>query len=282
MKPGAELDCYRDLAWLGLDWDEGPAAASGAGRPAPGDPFVQSDNSTSYLDLIREWRRRGLIYPCVCTRRDIENCHSAPNAGEEFSENRYPGTCRERFGDAREAVATRGREPAWRFRIDDGEETAFADGFIGGNRSRLGAWSGDFVVARGDRAGYQLAVVADDIRHGITEVVRGDDLVPSTHRQLVLYRALGCAPPSFYHIPVVVGADGKRLSKRHGDSRIGELRRRGDGPERVLGWLAWSCGWLDRPEAVTLDAIMSICDFAAIPRARAVADRMALEWIGFS
>lgn len=280
VKPEAAADCYRDLAWLGLDWDEGPAASFG--RPERGDdPCVQSRNLEYYRGILERWRREGRVYPCVCARRDLENLQSAPNAGEDLAERRYSGACRGRFADAGEAVRLSGREPAWRFRIDDAAETRFVDGFSGDRISRLGEWSGDFVVARGDRPGYQLAVVADDARQGVSEVVRGDDLLPSTHRQLLLYHALGVEAPAFYHVPLVVGPDGRRLAKRHGDSRLGELRRRGLGPERVLGWLAWSCGWLAAAREASLAEIAVAADFSRMPRTRVVAGSDALRWIGF-
>ncbi len=286
VKPGAARQCYRDLAWLGLDWDEGPRASVPPRRDAEGedaepDPYVQSHRLARYAAILDDLRRRGLVYPCVCSRKDLDSLLAAPNAGEDLLERRYAGTCRDRFADAEEAEAASGREPAWRFRVAEGEETVFDDGFRGRQASVLSAWSGDFPVARGGRAGYQLAVVADDHDMGVTEVVRGDDLLPSTHRQLVLYRALGFAPPAFYHLPLVVGPDGRRLAKRHGDSRLSVLREAGRGPERVLGWLAASCGWLERPRELSLAEIGKTCDLSQLSKERVVLETGDMRWLGF-
>ncbi len=264
VKPGAAEEAHRDLEWLGLDWDE---------------EFVQSERMDLYRDALERLHRAALVYPCICTRRDLESYQSAPNAGEDL-ENRYPGRCRNRFADAAEASREGGREPAWRFRVLDGESFGFMDGFHGWREGVLSDWSGDFPVARGDRPGYQLAVVVDDHLMGVTEVVRGDDLLPSTQRQLALYQALGWSPPTFYHLPLVVGPDGRRLAKRHGDSRLSVVRTQGMGPERVLGWLAWSCGWAENLREWTLAEIWEKCDVTRLPRERVTATPDALRWIG--
>ena len=283
VKPAAAGETYRDLAWLGLDWDAGPDEsfpASGRGS----DDYVQSRNLPLYAACLERLRDMGFCYPCACSRGDLEGIRSAPNAGEDLLEKRYPGTCRDRFPDPASArAAAGGREPGWRFRIDDAATSVFEDRFHGRQESRLGEWSGDFLVARGDKAGYQLAVVADDARMGVAEVVRGDDLLASTHRQLALYRALALEPPAFFHIPLVVGPDGRRLAKRHGDSRLSPLRARGEGPERVLGWLAWSCGWSDdHRRELSLGDIRARADFAAIPKRKIVAEETHLRWMGMA
>jgi glutamyl-tRNA synthetase len=153
---------------------------------------------------------------------------------------------------------------AWRFRVTD--SPAFTDRFRGPTAIDLRAAGGDFVVwkAAGTPA-YQLAVVADDAAQGVTEVVRGDDLVPSTPRQLLLYRALGAAPPAFAHLPLVVGPDGWRLAKRHGDTRLAALRDAGVKPEAVVGLLAWSCGWRPEPAPVTPRELLPRFRLEAIP-----------------
>jgi glutamyl-tRNA synthetase len=149
---------------------------------------------------------------------------------------------------------------AWRMRVAD-ETIAFDDGFHGRTTLSLGELGGDFVVWKSaGTPAYQLAVVVDDALLGVTEVVRGDDLLPSTPRQLLLYRALGYAPPRFVHVPLVVGPDGRRLAKRHGDTRLASLRAAAVPAEALLGLLAWSCGWLERIEPI------SACDL--LPRFR--------------
>lgn len=281
VKPEAALDAYRDLAWLGLDWDAGPTASFPPfPESPPGDPYVQSQRTELYSAVLDELRGHGLVYPCTCTRRELETLQSAPNAGEDLLEACYPGTCRDRYVDAGEAREAAGREPAWRFRVTEHVATVFNDVFAGHCESVLSGWSGDFPVARGDRASYQLAVVVDDHAMGVTEVVRGDDLLPSTHRQLALYEALGYAPPRFCHVPLVVGTDGRRLAKRHGDSRLCRLRLAGHGPGRVLGWLAWSCGWLDELRETDIAEIARMADFANFPRERIVVTPATLAWLG--
>ncbi len=267
VKPAAAEGAYLDLRWLGLDWD--------------GDAVAQSSRLGVYEAVLRDLLARGLVYPCVCSRRDVESVQSAPNAGEDLRESRYPGLCRGRFSSVEEAAAAAGREPGLRFRVADGAEYPFVDGFAGAREGSLDLWSGDFLIARGLRAGYQLAVVIDDHAMGVTEVVRGDDLLASTERQLALYDALGWTPPAFFHVPLVVGGDGRRLAKRHGDTRVCVLRERGDSPLRVLGWLAWSCGWIDRPREIALAEILEICDFSLLPRVPVVPGDAEKEWMGF-
>ncbi len=283
-KPGAAAQAYQDLRWLGLDWDQGPANSFPpfTQTAAGDDPYIQSNRAGRYAGVLAALMEQRFVYPCVCTRKDLDACLSAPNAGEDATERRYPGLCRDRFAsydDARNASGD--REPAWRFRIDDAAASAFTDAFQGGQTSALADWSGDFPVARGDSAGYQLAVVVDDHDMNVTEVVRGDDLIPSTHRQLALYAALGWKPPRFFHLPLVVGPDGRRLAKRHGDTRLSLLRERGRSPNRVLGWLAHTCGWTDALREMTLAEIRDLCDCARIPRERVVVGDDDLQWLGF-
>jgi glutamyl-tRNA synthetase len=129
------------------------------------------------------------------------------------------------------------------------------------------AHGGDFVVWKSSGTpAYQLAVAVDDAAMGITEVLRGDDLIPSTSRQLQLYHALGLAAPAFVHVPLVVGPDGRRLAKRHGDTRLSTLRDRGVKPEALLGLLAWSCGWMERPEPVRTGELIPLFRLASVPR----------------
>jgi len=267
VKPAAAEQAYRDLAWLGLDWDN--------------DPVVQSERLGLYRDMLSRLRNAGKIYPCICTRKELDSLQSAPNAGEDMVERRYPGTCRGRFANADEAMAASGKEAAWRFLVDEGAVTTFVDGVHGAQSSVLSEWSGDFPVARGDRAGYQLAVVVDDHAQCVTEIVRGDDLLPSTHRQLALYNAFGWRPPAFYHVPLVVGPDGRRLAKRHGDTRLSVLRERGVGPEKALGWIAASCGWVSGRCAMTMDEVLACADCSRMPSERVVVQPDDLAWMGF-
>jgi glutamyl-tRNA synthetase len=246
IKPGAAAQACEDLRWLGLDWDEGPT--------------VQSHRLSLYESALKQLQAQELVYPCTCSRQDIERAASAPHAEHEGPV--YPGTCAGRtVADA----ATLDRPYAWRFRLP-ATATEFIDGYRGPTRIDLREVGGDFIVWKSDRTpAYQLAVVVDDAAQGVTEVVRGDDLVPSTPRQLLLYAALGLKPPRFVHVPLVVGPDGRRLAKRHGDTRLATLRQGGVRAEALLGLLAWSCGWIERAERITARALVPRFRLDAIP-----------------
>ncbi|HEV3262515.1 MAG TPA: tRNA glutamyl-Q(34) synthetase GluQRS [Gemmataceae bacterium] len=263
VKPGAaELACA-DLHWLGLDWDEGPV--------------VQSQRLDLYESALAMLRDRELVYPCTCSRADVERAASAPHA--EHEEPVYPGTCcRRRVADA---GALTDVPYAWRFRVPPGP-VDFVDGFHGPTRLDLHEAGGDFVVWKSaGTPAYQLAVVVDDAAQGVTEVVRGDDLVSSTPRQLLLYQALGLRPPSFTHVPLVVGPDGRRLAKRHGDTRLAALRAAGVQAEALVGLLAWSCGWIDRPRPVAAPELLALYRLKAIPRQPFVLRPEHLQAIGY-
>ncbi len=224
-----------DLRWFGIDWQEGPDGAHGS-HGAYG-PYEQSRRD--YLPVWRRLRDAGLIYPCICSRRDVLSALSAPHGEEqpEGDEPLYPGTCRHRLAEARGVESPAGVN--WRFRVPDGEEIAFHDGRAGELRAVAGRDFGDFIVWRKDNIpSYQLAVVADDVAMGITEVVRGEDLLQSTFRQLLLYRALGFAAPAWYHCPLVRDAEGRRLAKRYKALSLNELRNTGADPARLRqGWV---------------------------------------------
>jgi glutamyl-tRNA synthetase len=220
VKPGAEQQLLEDLAWIGLDWD--------------GDVVRQTDRLAIYAAATQRLIAMGLAYPCVCTRSEIDAAGSAPH--EEWQDApAYPGTCRGRFASVEAATQQTGRAPAIRFAVDV-ESVPFVDGFHGPQTGRI---RGDFVIAKRDGGpAYQLAVVVDDAATGIDEVLRGDDLLPSTPRQLLLYRALGLTPPRFVHVPLVVGDDGRRLAKRHGDTSLRTLRESGVDAQHFCGYLA--------------------------------------------
>ena len=273
-KPGAAAAALEDLRWLGFDWDEGPDLGG------PYAPYTQTARTASYARALAALQARGQVYPCVCSRRDVEAGQSAPHAEDGLY---YPGTCRGRFADyesARRALPE-GRLPAWRFRVPEGETVRFEDGFHGAYGQDVSALSGDFVLARDPLgAGYMLAVVADDAAMGITEVVRGDDLLPATPRQLLLYRALGLTPPAFVHVPLVVSEDGRRLAKRHGDTRICAFRKAGLPPEKIIGLLAWWCGWAEWGECLTLRALLPRFDMLTLPHEPAVLTRQVKDAFG--
>ena len=240
-----------DLAWLGLTWEQ---------------PVVyQSDRSAVYDVALQRLIDAGAVYPCVCTRKDIETAASAPHA--EDGAVSYPGTCRGRYESAEAAVAASGRPAAWRFRVPD-EPMVVADRFAGEFTINVAARGGDFVVFNNrGAAAYQLAVTVDDADAGVDAVVRGHDLLDSAARQMLIRRALGLAPePAYWHLPLVVGTDGRRLAKRHGDTRVSTYRLRGARPERLLGLLGHISGLCDDgPKEMSMAELAERFDPARIP-----------------
>jgi len=214
-----------DLRWLGLDWD----------REMP----LQSTQTPVYAEQFERLRKRGLIYPCFCTRNEL-HAASAPHASDGTL--LYAGTCRN-LTPAQ--IASQTRKPAWRIRVPE-ETISFRDGVFGAVTQNLATACGDFILRRSDGVyAYQLAVVCDDALGGITQVVRGCDLLPSTPRQIWLGRELGFVQPAYYHVPLLVAPDGRRLSKRERDLDMEHLRRRYT-PEQLTGRLAFLAGL--RPE----------------------------------
>lgn len=208
-----------DLRWFGLGWSEGPDCGG------PHSPYDQSGRMAFYRAALERLRAGGYIYPCTCSRKDIQAAVAAPHGDDEPV---YPGTCRDR------TEVPAGAQFSWRFRVPDGEVISFADGRMGRQHFMAGRDFGDFVVWRPDGVpAYQLACVTDDAAMGITEVVRGADLLASTARQLLLYRALGLAAPAFYHCELVNDETGRRLAKRHDSLSLKALRERGERAESL-------------------------------------------------
>lgn len=245
IKAGATVQLFDDLKWLGLNWD--------------GEPMVQSKRRGTYQNALDVLRRKELVYPCTCTRSDIAAAASAPHLEHEGPV--YPGTCSHRT--SRDALTL--TKYAWRFRVTD--TPAFNDLVRGPTCIDLRQHGGDFVVWKNDDTpAYQLAVVVDDAAQHITQVIRGDDLVPSTPRQLLLFKSLGFEPPLYGHVPLVIGEDGQRLAKRHGDARLSTFRENGVTAEQIIGWLAWTCGWQPDPQPRTARDLITLANLNAIPR----------------
>jgi glutamyl-tRNA synthetase len=212
-----------DLHWFGLRWDEGPDIGGSFA------PYTQSERDEIYLAQWKKLRDAGLIYPCTCSRRDVLQSANAPH--HENEEPVYPGTCRPK-GGIWDVVSPAGQN--WRFRVPDGEGLQFVDERLGTQRAIAGVDFGDFIIWRKDDVpAYQLAVVADDAAMQISEVVRGADLLLSTFRQLLIYRALDLGVPQFYHTELITDSSGRRLAKRNAALCLRELRKSGALPEEL-------------------------------------------------
>lgn len=239
VKPWATAATLEDLHWLGLDWDEGPADS---------DRLVQTNRLPRYREVLDRLIAEQVVYACTCTRSEVAEAASAPheNGLNSLDGPVYPGTCRNQANDAQALLAEQ-RPFAWRWNFryqgSPSREAVWRDCLRGEMRAWPDEQLGDFVIARSNGTpAYQLAVVVDDHDMGVTEVVRGDDLIASTFRQQAILQHLNWPSPNYYHVPLIVGADGRRLAKRHGDTRLSTLREQGVTPERVVGYLAWTLG----------------------------------------
>jgi glutamyl-tRNA synthetase len=249
-KSGADQQAIEDLQWLGLDWDEGPV--------------YQSPRADIYRQAIDRLLATGQAYPCVCRRKDVTQAASAPH-GQDAGPI-YPGTCRGRFGSMEEAERFAGHPAAVRFRVPD-ISIEWTDQFVGTQRYEVSRELGDFVIQKADGvAAYQLAVVLDDTEANITHVIRGNDLIDSTPRQILLHQALGLADrlPSYCHVPLVTGADGRRLAKRHGDTRLSYYRQQGVSPGRLVALLAKWCG-INAGDSATPAELLDRFDLTRVP-----------------
>jgi glutamyl-tRNA synthetase len=252
VKSSADRGLIEDLRWLGLDWDQGP--------------IYQSHRRQRYAEAMKTLVREERVYACVCSRREVEESASAPHG---VNGPIYPGTCRGRFTSPREAQAQTGRGAALRFKTP-AARIRFTDGIRGNCEYDAQRDLGDFVVEKGDSTpAYQLAVVVDDAEMGVTDVIRGDDLLDSTARQQLIYDALGWRDriPAYAHLPLVIGLDGRRLAKRHGDTRLAYYREAGVPPRRVLSLLARWCGIDNMGDDVKLGDLLSVFSIENLPRA---------------
>jgi glutamyl-tRNA synthetase len=238
-----------DLAWLGLDWD-GPS-------------FLQSTALPRLNQAVSELIAAGKAYPCVCSRGDIRSAQSAPQGGSV--EPRYPGTCRGLYASFAEAEQRSGRAAGARLWVPEGS-ISIDDGFSGTSSWDVATEVGDFLIAKRDKApAYQLAVVVDDAAQGVTEVVRGDDLLPSAARQWHVQNALGLPHPAWFHVPLVTDDQGRRLAKREADLALAELRAGGTDPRAIVAWVARSAGMAcgDRVSARELTPLFQL---ARVPK----------------
>lgn len=270
VKADAADGIRRTLEWLGIDWDEGP--------------FVQSDDLVPYRDAMRTLARAGRVFVSNLSRAEIEAAASAPQEGT--GEVPFPPSLRPPLDPGHPPDFDRldEEESNWRFVVPDGE-VEFVDQVAGAQRIDVAKTIGDFIVwTKRRQPAYQLAVVVDDHRQGITHIVRGDDLLTSAARQILLYRALGYrstsppadwgggddfpspASPHYYHLPLVIGADGKRLAKRHGDTRVDTYRSLRVPSEAIIGLIAHWCGVSDALQPLAADEFARTLALANIPR----------------
>jgi glutamyl-tRNA synthetase len=260
--PGMAAEQRADLAWLGLDWDEGPDAGG------PHGPYRQSQRAAFYEEALAELARAGRLFPCRRSRRDLEAVASAPHGAEGGAA--YPAALRPRrlaagWYEAHRAAAQ--PDAALRF-LAGQREVRFQDRVQGEQAERVDLAVGDFVLKRRDGLyAYQLAVVVDDLRMEIDDVVRGADLLASTARQIQLLAALGGALPAYAHLPLIRNAGGEKLSKRDPDLTLGSLRAAGAAPEQVVGYLAYSLGLLPVPAACRPQELIPAFDWRRIGRA---------------
>lgn len=250
-KQGAAEQMLDELAWLGLQWS----------RPV----VYQSARQAAYEAALERLIDADAAYPCTCSRKDVRLAAGAPHA--EDAGAAYPNTCRGRFTGAEAAAAATGRPVAWRVKVDEAP-ILVRDEFAGDRAFSLLDTCGDFVVFRGEGlAGYQLAVVVDDAASGVDAIVRGDDLLESAARQIHLRRLLGLGPqPKYWHLPLIVGADGRRLAKRHGDTRLATYRQAGVAAQRVLGLLAAWSGLIERRREASIEELIERFDLGRLAR----------------
>jgi len=265
VKPGVIDETIEIMRWLGLDWDE----------HAP----LQSADLEPYREAMRSLAALGRVYPCERTRGDIERAASAPNEGDaehEFGpELRPPG-----FRPGVPVEFDR-EDINWRFAVEAGKIVRFDDRFAGPQSVEISATIGDFLVwTKRSQPSYQLAVVVDDARQGVTQIVRGDDLIPSAARQRLLWESLNFGTfPAQWHIPLVRGPDGRRLAKRHGDTRISTYRNNGVPAERVIGLIAWWCGIGTQPEPMSASAFIGAFDIRTMSRGDITFTEADEQWL---
>jgi glutamyl-tRNA synthetase len=264
IKQGAAEESIDLLSWLGLDWDEGP--------------FYQRHDLAPYEAAMAKLAAQGEIYCCGCTRKQIEDAALSAPHGDDH-ELRYPGTCRPEVRRLLSDADLARSDVALRVRVPEGI-TEFEDQFAGHQQFDIQQSIGDFLVRTKEQfPSYQLAVVVDDVRQGIDQVIRGDDLLSSTPRQMLIYRLLGLNPiPTYTHLPLVVGEDGRRLAKRHGDSRLSHYRQLGVPAERIIGLLAEWCGLGPRRE-MTAGEFRDQFQLTALPRQQAVFTAADDAWL---
>ncbi len=274
VKPWAMQATLDDLRWLGIDWDAGPEAITTERETDPAIAYVQTQRLERYHQVLTQLIAADVGYACECSRSEVAQAASAPHERsiQRLEGPIYPGTCREKklklIGNAISDTDTHTAAVAkfaWRWKFAEGE-VSWEDAVRGKQVARPDQQLGDFVIARGDGTpAYQLAVVVDDHDMSVTEIVRGDDLLCSTYRQLAILEHLGWSRPNYYHVPLVVGSDGRRLAKRHGDTRLSSYREQGVSAEKVVGYLAWTLKLQDQPTPIRPRELIGRLDWRRLP-----------------
>ena len=266
-----EAAILEDLRWLGLDWDEGPDSEGAYG------PYRQSERRNSYDAALRMLQEAGNVYPCYCTPEELETRRKT--LLEQGASLQYDGKCRTLSEDEKTVFEKEGRKPSFRFRVDV-PDVAFED-LVRGRIAFQGEHIGDFIVARPDGMPmYNFACVVDDYRMAVSHVIRGDDHLTNTSRQMLLYGALNWDPPRFVHIPMILGSDRVRLSKRHGATSVREYRKAGILPQALVNYLSllsWSSETGD--EVLSTRRLVDEFDFGRISKSAAVFDSEKLDWL---
>ena len=267
VKPWATQQAIDDLSWLGIEWDEGPDVGGANG------PYIQTQRVDLYAEALEKLIAANRVFPCTCTRKDIASAASAPHESRGLFTHEgpiYPGTCAD--WRAGESIPDEGTF-CWRFRPSD-RRIEFSDRVAGDHECNPAKELGAFpITQKAGNTSYQLAVVVDDAAMGITEVVRGDDLIASTFRQIDLFAALELPCPSFAHVPLVTGEDGRRLAKRHGDTRLSHFREAGVRAEQIVGWAAHSCGLVSDASPISAKEVIEVFNWDKLSQAEVVAPK---------
>ncbi|ADU96474.1 glutamate--tRNA ligase [Thermovibrio ammonificans] len=264
---------YEALKWMGLDWDEGPD------RGGPYGPYRQSERLNIYKEFIEKLKEKGLVYECYCTQEELEQMRKEQL--ERGEPPRYTGKCRHLTEAEKEKLRAEGRKPVLRFKVPEDRVVKFKDlvkGEIEINSRQLG---GDFVIVRSNGMPvYNFVVVVDDALMKITHVIRGEDHISNTPKQLLLYEALGFEAPQFAHLPMILGSDRSKLSKRHGSTSVKEFREKGYLPEAFTNFLAL-LGWYpkDGKEILSMEELIERFDIKDVNSAPAVFDTTKLNWM---
>ncbi|MYB34881.1 MAG: tRNA glutamyl-Q(34) synthetase GluQRS [Gammaproteobacteria bacterium] len=246
-KPGSIEEIIADLHWLGLDWDEGPDIGGTSG------PYLQSERLDHYERFFDKLKTADLVFPCICSRKDVQLAQSAPNAGQ--IDPIYPGTCRPPEGLSQQAAANR-KPVSWRFLTRNITITSQA-GLSESTTVELDRTVGDFVIKRKDGLyAYQFATVVDDGLMGISDIVRGSDLGDSMPRQLALFDALEFPRPRFLHVPLMHDSLGRRMAKRDGSDSLETWKSRDRAPDQLIGELASSCGLMETVRPISCQELL--------------------------